>query len=154
MAKYTIIVEDKRLENFVLSLFQSLEKLPYLQIARNGDSFVVSSGKKMGSPGKSSKKPGISARFEALFSLWKKETLLTSNGDEIIAHPAYRQMIELGKPVIPFMLIKLRDDPHFLFDALTAITGDDPVPETHAGQLHKMAEDWLKWGAKQGFDIP
>ncbi|MBK9017168.1 MAG: hypothetical protein IPM82_25645 [Saprospiraceae bacterium] len=31
-----------------------------------------------------------SARFEALFQLWKKETLFSSSGTEITNHPAYQ----------------------------------------------------------------
>ncbi len=152
MTKYTIIIEDKRLENFVLSFFQSLEKLPNLRLSRNGDSFTLHSAKKKDSQPKPSTAPDISTRFEALYAIWKKETLLSSDGDEITGHPAYRQMIALGRPAVPFMLTKLKEDPHFLFDALTAITGEDPVRDDHAGRLKKMAEDWLNWGRQQGFD--
>jgi len=93
----------------------------------------------------------LTAHFEQLYETWKKGTLLSSDGDEIIRHPAYRKMIALGKSAVPFMLKKLRDEPHFLFDALTAITGEDPVLPSHAGQLKKMAGDWLKWGEKNGY---
>ncbi len=34
-----------------------------------------------------------SARFEALFQLWKKETLFSSSGTEITNHPAYQSII-------------------------------------------------------------
>ncbi|MEK7257953.1 MAG: hypothetical protein AAB316_24555 [Bacteroidota bacterium] len=95
----------------------------------------------------------LADRFEELFQIWKKETLLYSDGDKILGHPAYRKMIALGKPAVPLMLQKLKDDPHFLFDALTVITGEDPIPESHSGRLLKMAEDWLAWGIKNGYDI-
>ena len=76
---------------------------------------------------------------------------MTSNGDEITKHPAYRQIIGLGKRVVPFILIKLQEDPQHLFHALFKITGENPILPAHAGQLGKMTADWLKWGRKNGY---
>ena len=76
---------------------------------------------------------------------------MTSNGDEIVRHPAYRQIIGLGKQVVPFILIKLQEDPQHLFHALFKITGENPIPPSHAGQLGKMTADWLEWGRKKGY---
>ncbi len=154
MSTYTIIVEDSSLNTLVQGVLQSLETLPQIKVARKGDAFVVSEPHKASNFQKSANgQAGIAAQFETLFSRWKKETRLASDGDEIIRHPAYKSMVALGKPALPCMLIKLKDDPQFLFDALTAITGEDPVQKAHSGQLKKMAADWLEWGKQNGYAL-
>jgi len=92
----------------------------------------------------------LAERFEALFQQWRNETLLSSSGSEITNHPAYRVIIELGPSVVPFILIKLQEDPQHLFYALFKITGENPVKPKHIGMLTKMKEDWLEWGAIKG----
>ena len=93
----------------------------------------------------------LAERFEALFQQWKKETLLSSSGFEITNHPAYQAIIDLGPSVVPFILIKLQEDPQHLFYALFKITGENPVNPKHIGMLTKMKEDWLEWGASKGY---
>ncbi len=93
----------------------------------------------------------LASRFEVLFQQWKRETLLSSSGTEITNHPAYQGIIEMGPSVVPFILIKLKEDPQHLFYALFKITGENPVKPSHVGKLTKMKEDWLKWGASKGF---
>jgi hypothetical protein len=92
----------------------------------------------------------VADRFEVLFQQWKQETLFSSSGSEITNHPAYQAIIELGPSVVPFILIKLQEDPQQLFYALFKITGENPVKPKHVGMLSKMKEDWLEWGAIQG----
>lgn len=93
----------------------------------------------------------LADRFESLFQQWKQETLLSSSGSEITNHPAYQAIIEIGAPVVPFILIKLQEDPQHLFYALFKITGENPVKPGHVGKLTKMKEDWLEWGAVKGY---
>ncbi|MCC6727212.1 MAG: hypothetical protein IT258_22095 [Saprospiraceae bacterium] len=90
-------------------------------------------------------------RFEQFFSTWKTETALLSSGTAMVNHPAYQQIIGMGDAVIPFILIKLREDPQHLFYALFKITGENPVPAAHAGDLPKMTADWLAWGKSKGY---
>ncbi len=93
----------------------------------------------------------LAKQFETLFQQWKKETLLLSDGYKITEHPAYRQIIALGEAVVPFILIKLREDPQHIFYALFKITGENPIKPEHVGKLSKMAEDWLNWGTEKGY---
>jgi hypothetical protein len=90
-------------------------------------------------------------KFEKLFQKWKSETALLSSATAIISHPAYRQIMEMGEVALPFMLIKLQQDPQHPFYALYQITGENPVPYDHAGDLKKMTSDWLNWGCKKGY---
>jgi hypothetical protein len=93
----------------------------------------------------------IASRFEELYRQWKSETAPLSSGTSLIYHPAYQQIIGMGEEAIPFILIKLQEDPHHLFYALHKISGENPVPKDHAGDLTKMTADWLVWGRKQGY---
>ncbi|MEK7254874.1 MAG: hypothetical protein AAB316_09025 [Bacteroidota bacterium] len=97
------------------------------------------------------KKQNLAARFEALFQRWKKETALFSSGSAITQHPAYQDIIEMGEAAVPFILIKLQEDPQHLFYALYKITGENPVPKAHAGYLDHMAADWTEWGRQKGY---
>ena len=90
-------------------------------------------------------------QFEELFQKWHTETALLSSGTAIVSHTAYQQIISMGDVVIPFILMKLQKNPQHLFFALYQITGDNPVPLSHAGNLDKMTADWLDWGFQKGY---
>lgn len=90
-------------------------------------------------------------QFEQLFQTWKSETALLSSATAIINHPAYQKMIQMGEKVLPFMFIKLQNDPQHLFYALYQITGENPVPLAHAGNFKKMIADWLNWAIPKGY---
>jgi len=145
MSRYTIVVEGKQLEPLVAKVLGLLKRFPQIQWKQQGDSLVIGS-KTQDAPNQS-----LGEQFEQLFQQWKKETLMSSDGDEIIRHPAYRQIIGLGKQVVPFILIKLQEDAQHLFHALFKITGENPIQPSHAGQLGKMTTDWLNWGKKNGY---
>ena len=90
-------------------------------------------------------------QFEELFQKWQTETALLSSGTAIVSHAAYKQIIGMGEVVIPFILMQLQKSPQHLFFALYNITGENPVPLAHAGNLEKMTADWLDWGYKKGY---
>jgi hypothetical protein len=46
------------------------------------------------------------------------------------------------------ILEELREDPDHWFDALTAITGENPVREEY--DFDEATEAWLEWGRKKG----
>jgi hypothetical protein len=89
--------------------------------------------------------------FEELFQKWQSETALLSSGTAIVSNTYYQQIILMGEVVLPFILIKLQDNPQHLFFALYQITGENPVPYAHAGNLEKMTTDWLSWGYTKGY---
>ena len=97
------------------------------------------------------KTPKIRVQFEKLFEKWLSETAMLSSGKAIVSHAAYTQIIGMGDAVIPFILMQLQKNPHHLFFALYEITGENPVPFAHAGDLEKMTADWLDWGYKKGY---
>ncbi len=90
-------------------------------------------------------------QFDELFQKWQAETALLSSGTAIVSHTAYTQIIGMGEIVIPFILMQLQKNPQHLFFALYQITGENPIPLSHAGNLEKMTADWLNWGYKKGY---
>ena len=91
----------------------------------------------------------IGTAFAFFLNLWRKETQVLSSPSAIISGEAYREIIRMGKSVLPLILADLRenkDDPDFWFPALQAIIGDGPtIPETIYGNMPEMAQAWLFW---------
>lgn len=83
---------------------------------------------------------------------WKAETFFHSSMSKKTHHPDYQRIIGMGPAVVPLLLRWLSHEPDFWFDALVAITGEQPVPIQHAGDVEAMACDWLEWGRAHGYD--
>jgi hypothetical protein len=88
-------------------------------------------------------------KFRSLRDVWRSATSHLSFGRE--EHWAYQRIIEMGKPIVPYLLAELRDDPDHWSFALMKITGECPdIPEEHRGRLHEVAKDWLRWAEERG----
>jgi hypothetical protein len=92
-------------------------------------------------------------RFQSLAQRWKKDTAHVSNIGKKALHPAYQEIIGMGKAAIPLLLTELRREPDDWFWALNAITGAQPVPPDSRGNLKEMTAAWLQWGSTQGFQL-
>jgi hypothetical protein len=92
----------------------------------------------------------IAGQFNMLAREWKTGTALLSSSTAMRTHPAYQAIIALGPPVVPLLLRDLEREPVHWFEALQAITGHDPVPREHWGNIAAMAADWLTWSREQG----
>jgi hypothetical protein len=88
----------------------------------------------------------VNEQFETLARQWRTETALLSSSTALVNHPAYQAIIALGPPVIPLLLHDLEQEPIHWFEALEAITGENPVPREHWGHISEMRESWLAWG--------
>src|SRR5205823_13379721 len=88
----------------------------------------------------------LEQRVTRLLNLWRAETAPFSSTTKITGHPAYQELIALGRPVLPLLFRDLEQsqDGH-LSRALAAITGAHPVPEEDHGRIRKIAEAWLRW---------
>jgi hypothetical protein len=91
------------------------------------------------------------ARFRQLAAQWKAERLPHSSSTRLTDHPAYRDIIALGRRAIPWILAELEREPDHWFGALKRLTGADPVRAESRGNLDAMAADWLAWGRQQGY---
>ena len=94
---------------------------------------------------------GTDERFRDLARQWKQATAYVSSVTEIVTHPAYQQIIGMGKAALPLILEELRREPDHWFWALQAITCENPVPPSDAGQVHRMTQAWLNWAAAHGY---
>jgi hypothetical protein len=89
-------------------------------------------------------------RFYSLAETWQRECAHFSSLREMVLHPAYQQIIGMGREALPFLLRELERKPDHWGWALCAITGENPVPPEHRGRLADIARDWLEWARKKG----
>ena len=85
--------------------------------------------------------------FNDYYDQWHNETKYLSS-PIMFENKHYRNIILLGMSVVPSIIKKLKETPAHLFEALVEITGEDPVPENHWGDIEEMAQDWIKWWEK------
>lgn len=94
----------------------------------------------------------IEEKFQRLASVWRAETAYISSSSDLVAHPAFQEIVGMGSPVIPLLLRELESRTGHWHRALRQITGTDPVPPSDRGNIDKAAEAWLRWGKEQGYE--
>ncbi|MCS6804916.1 MAG: hypothetical protein NZ823_07200 [Blastocatellia bacterium] len=94
----------------------------------------------------------VAERFYSLAEEWRRECAHLSSMREMVLHPAYQQIIGMGKEALPFLLRELERKPDHWDWALWAITGENPVPPEHAGRIADIAHDWLEWARRRGIE--
>jgi hypothetical protein len=112
----------------------------------------LSSPHQSDSPGKACE--SIEEEFTALVTAWREATENLSSLTQIVSHPAYQSIIDLGKrgePVVPLILKDLWKAGGYWAMALNAITGENPVAPKHIGNPTKVREDWIGWGRRNGY---
>lgn len=87
----------------------------------------------------------LAKQFKELKETWIEETCYISSPEESSTHPAYQDIIGLGLPVVPFLIKDMKKNNTHWFWALRAITGANPVPDEHRGNISAMADDWAIW---------
>ena len=95
--------------------------------------------------------PAARERFEALADWWEEETFFLSNSERINAHPAHQEIINMGEPVVPLILQRMRSHGGHWFEALQQITGADPISPADYGKIAAMQNSWLQWGERNGY---
>ena len=95
---------------------------------------------------KTADKISVEAEFQALAQQWKSECAFLSSTSAMLAHPAYQAIVDLGQPIVPLLLQDLEKEPVHWFEALKAITGEDPVATDDWGNIRAMTAAWLAWG--------
>lgn len=91
-------------------------------------------------------KTDLEKAFQSLARQWKEACGLLSSTSAMVSHPAYQSIIALGEPVVPLLLRDLEKEPVHWFEALKAITGEDPVSPSDWGNIPAMTNAWLAWG--------
>ena len=90
--------------------------------------------------------------FQILADEWERERPRGVDIAEMVKHPAYQRIIEIGEPAVGWLLERLAEKPGHWFPALNRITGPNPVPEESQGKLKEMTEAWLSWGKLNGYE--
>lgn len=90
-------------------------------------------------------------KFRSLVKRWKKETSHLSSASQMASHPAYQEIIGMGREVVSLLLAELKRKPDFWFAALRAIAGENPVPPESVGRIEDMARAWVEWGRSKGY---
>ncbi|HEV3262511.1 MAG TPA: hypothetical protein VG013_37005 [Gemmataceae bacterium] len=93
----------------------------------------------------------VEERFQRLAAAWHQAVAQQSSTTLSCGHPAYQEIIALGPPAVPLLLRDLERTHRHWFTALRAITGADPVAPEDAGKVSRMADAWLRWGRKNGY---
>jgi hypothetical protein len=93
----------------------------------------------------------VGERFHLLAAEWSKEVQNVSSLTAMTAHPKYRQIIDLGWEVVPFMLTDLQRNKRFWLPALHEITGIQPFDPSDAGNSKRMMSAWIKWGKNKRY---
>jgi hypothetical protein len=90
-------------------------------------------------------------KFQRLAAVWLVETAHVSSSSDMVAHPAFVEIIGMGPAVIPLLLRELQKRTGHWHRALRRVTGVDPVPPGDRGNIAKAREAWLRWGKEQGY---
>ena len=91
------------------------------------------------------------AEFNRLVAEWKAGRRRGADVAQMTAHPAYQQIVRMGKPAIPLILEELDRQPDHWFPALHELTGTSPVPAESKGNTAKMRQAWLDWGKVEAY---
>ena len=95
--------------------------------------------------------PADRERFQKLADQWEEETLFLSRSDRKFGHQALQEVINMGDPVVPLILERMRFQGGHWFEALQQITGADPISPADYGNIAAMQNSWLQWGDDHGY---
>ena len=87
-------------------------------------------------------------KFIILNFAWACETATSSRIKDMVKHPYYKAIIDLGPEVIPLIFTELKERPNFWFTALSKLTGHAPPV---IDNYHEMRAYWLSWGVINGY---
>ena len=90
-------------------------------------------------------------RFLELADQWENETVFLSRTDLAAKHPAHQEIINMGEPIVPLILQRMKSQGGHWFHALHEITNANPVQPADRGNVPAMQEAWLKWGEANGY---
>ncbi len=94
----------------------------------------------------------LEAEFRELAAQWKYETGHFSFVSQMITHPAYQRILDMGEPAIPLILKELQAEPWHWFLALSTLSGESPhIPDEDRGRIRAISKIWIEWGRTKGY---
>jgi hypothetical protein len=88
-------------------------------------------------------------QFQKLASEWSNETRNVSSLTALVSHPKYRQIIDLGWDVVPYLIDDLQKNKRYWLAALDEITKIRPYDSADEGNSNIIIDSWVKWGKKK-----
>lgn len=93
-------------------------------------------------------------RFYRLVLRWRTETVYLSQIRDMVEHPAFKEIVDMGDVVVPLIIKELYRQPDFLFLALNILRpGEARVPPAAAGKIDENVDAWLSWAERNGIDV-
>lgn len=89
-------------------------------------------------------------KFKRLLNEWQEETIFMSSMTEMVMLRSYHAIIGMGPAAVRLILNEIKHNPDYLFWALEAITGVNPVLPEDEGNLNRMTKAWIEWGRENG----
>lgn len=93
----------------------------------------------------------LKQEFDRLCGQWRAETAGLSSPFSMAMHPAYQQIIGMGRAALSLILMELRDHGGDWYWALASITREDPVSPQIAGKTQQVKKAWLDWGEQNNY---
>ena len=90
-------------------------------------------------------KLGLSYRFWVAYQNWKANTECLSDIEAVTSDPAFSEIVEIGRPALPYIIRKLREERSFIFLAAIKILGEDPVHGAELGSVSEVIDGWIAW---------
>lgn len=87
----------------------------------------------------------LSNKFLNLKKKWISEVGYQSNPAILYDNSNYRNIINIGKKIVPFLIKDLNENNGDWLSALTDILGVNPVRKENEGNWDMMKEDWNKY---------
>lgn len=88
----------------------------------------------------------IESYFRSRVMKWKQDTSHLSLVSLRITHPAYREIVLMGRQALPLILAELEEEPDHWFHALMTLADENPVPAGFSGSVSEAAALWVEWG--------
>ncbi len=92
-------------------------------------------------------------RFHRLADEWSRNTMHISSASDLVNDRCYREIIDLGWDVVPYLLLDLQRNKRFWFPALAEITELRPFDKGDTSNPRRMTEAWIRWGKLKGYKL-
>jgi len=90
----------------------------------------------------------VEEQFKVLADEWeqhRQEIWYSSNINDYLKHPAYQEIVHLGKPAIPLIMERYKTDSLPWGFVLQEITGIPVIKDPKSFNPARVKEEWLKW---------
>ena len=90
------------------------------------------------------------AMFKALLDWWSNDPSVMSSSSLTVrtSHEAYKTIVDIGEPMVPYILEDMKSNLRHWHSALKKITGCDPITDSIRGNIRAMSDCWLEWAKK------